>query len=49
MLRLQRSLSDILNLVFRDLDDPERLWPWPMLLTVGTLLLLLLGALVYLA
>jgi len=25
---LQRWLSDLLNLFFREPDDPEKLWPW---------------------
>jgi hypothetical protein len=36
MAGLQRLLSDCLNLLFRDLDNPDRLWPWPSLLRCNT-------------
>lgn len=47
MRELQRLLSDFLNLLFHDPEEPDRLWPWPRLL--GTLALMaLIGWLLFL-
>ena len=41
---LQRWLSDLLNLFFPDQDDPQRLWAWPWILGMASLLALLVLA-----